>query len=448
MSLQKVVILGFTLIPGSRMVEETGGCIDINGRVISPGLHYVPGVDTYTLCICDDSVPKSCKAILCTPPQDCKSFRIEKSCCNFECLDDESHDGDIGLRLIACAITVILSLSVLVLLVHKLRQRKTQGVFINERTRQLRPENRAIDFITNGYEEVPVSHCQLWKPHAIYYPHHGEAPPPYEEAVAAAEMESSLGLAFSHRTIPLSLTANVQHLQPASELHTISTSVTPEQPSRLLTYTSYIGLPQRFLTVTPLATTAEPAPIKSMFIKPLGHNVHKLEDKLSPNKETEVRINVTDIGGSGRNSNLATSNTSILGNKTGNRCKSPNPDAIRPPSMFCSLITPIMEEHEETSTELIDPTILIEDGEDYRTECENCNPTLAISQEEYISEPETMTLQRPKPSDDDLNNYFKASLTMPTNYHKMRPIMNHNHVTTVRDSWFNDQESTDESSEE
>lgn len=125
--------------------------------------------------------------------------------------------------------------------------------------------------------------------------------------------ESSLGLAFSHRTIPLSLTANVQHLQPASELHTISTSVTPEQPSRLLTYTSYIGLPQRFLTVTPLATTAEPAPIKSMFIKPLGHNVHKLEDKLSPNKETEVRINVTDIGGSGRNSNLATSNTSILG---------------------------------------------------------------------------------------------------------------------------------------
>lgn len=62
------------------------------------------------------------------------------------------------------------------------------GVFINERTRQLRPENRAIDFITNGYEEVPVSHCQLWKPHALYYPHHGEAPPPYEEAVAAAEM--------------------------------------------------------------------------------------------------------------------------------------------------------------------------------------------------------------------------------------------------------------------
>uniref|UniRef100_A0A6M2E070 Putative secreted protein n=1 Tax=Xenopsylla cheopis TaxID=163159 RepID=A0A6M2E070_XENCH len=63
-------------------------CRDLHGRSIDPGLHYVPGPDTCTLCICDNGLPKWCKAVLCSPPQDCKSFRVGNSCCDFICLDD------------------------------------------------------------------------------------------------------------------------------------------------------------------------------------------------------------------------------------------------------------------------------------------------------------------------------------------------------------------------
>lgn len=44
-------------------------CRDLHGRSIDPGLHYVPGPDTCTLCICDNGLPKWCKAVLCSPPQ-------------------------------------------------------------------------------------------------------------------------------------------------------------------------------------------------------------------------------------------------------------------------------------------------------------------------------------------------------------------------------------------
>lgn len=44
-------------------------CTDFRGRVISHGLHYVPGPDTCTLCVCDNGIPKVCKAVLCSPPQ-------------------------------------------------------------------------------------------------------------------------------------------------------------------------------------------------------------------------------------------------------------------------------------------------------------------------------------------------------------------------------------------
>lgn len=50
-------------------VISDGECPDIHGRSISPGLHYVPGPDTCTLCICENGQPKWCKAVLCSPPQ-------------------------------------------------------------------------------------------------------------------------------------------------------------------------------------------------------------------------------------------------------------------------------------------------------------------------------------------------------------------------------------------
>jgi len=44
-------------------------CMDLNGRKIPSGVHYVPGPDECTLCVCEDGGPKWCKAVLCSPPQ-------------------------------------------------------------------------------------------------------------------------------------------------------------------------------------------------------------------------------------------------------------------------------------------------------------------------------------------------------------------------------------------
>lgn len=67
--------------------------------------------------------------------QNCKSFSVGKSCCEFICLDDTLNKGDgfsefgadFGLRLIVSAIAAILSLCLLFFLVHRLRQRKIRG---------------------------------------------------------------------------------------------------------------------------------------------------------------------------------------------------------------------------------------------------------------------------------------------------------------------------------
>nr|CAD7264218.1 unnamed protein product [Timema shepardi] len=200
---------------------SSGDCRDLHGRTISQGLHYVPGPDTCTLCVCDNSNPKWCKAVLCSPPQDCKSFRVGNSCCEFICLDDtlpkNSADlpdsgTDLGLRLIASAVTAILSLSLLIFLIHRLRQRKIRG----RQNRQLSEDERSLGSIgyiagslaylpgSMGYlgagsqehhiefhYEEPASHYSLWKPPGNYFPR-GEAPPPYEEAVAAARAEAAL----------------------------------------------------------------------------------------------------------------------------------------------------------------------------------------------------------------------------------------------------------------
>lgn len=63
-------------------------CTDIHGQSMEPGRHYVPGPDICQLCICDDGQPKGCKAVLCSPPKNCKSFQVGSSCCEFICRDD------------------------------------------------------------------------------------------------------------------------------------------------------------------------------------------------------------------------------------------------------------------------------------------------------------------------------------------------------------------------
>ncbi|KXJ76247.1 hypothetical protein RP20_CCG010016 [Aedes albopictus] len=71
------------------VVSLPGECRDMNGKKVEQDAHYVPpGNDPCRLCLCDNGHPKACKAVLCTPPHDCKSFQIGSSCCEFICLDD------------------------------------------------------------------------------------------------------------------------------------------------------------------------------------------------------------------------------------------------------------------------------------------------------------------------------------------------------------------------
>ena len=76
--------------------------------------------------------------------QDCKSFRIGSSCCEFICLDntevgndegsidvtwgDENwNGGDLGLRLVATAVTAVLSLALLAFLFYRLKRRRVRN---------------------------------------------------------------------------------------------------------------------------------------------------------------------------------------------------------------------------------------------------------------------------------------------------------------------------------
>ncbi|XP_021963306.1 uncharacterized protein LOC110858751 isoform X2 [Folsomia candida] len=188
-------------------------CPDLNGRKIPSGMHYVPGPDECTLCVCEDGGPKWCKAVLCSPPTDCKSFRVGSSCCDFICLDDSlggkgSGGGqktggpfnggpldlaDVVPKIIIVAITTILSMSLLLFLIHRLRQKQIQGR-LNSAVARARcgehdcEDGRSVDFSMDFFDRgpPPPHYMSWWKPPTTsYFPPRGEAPPPYEEAIAS-----------------------------------------------------------------------------------------------------------------------------------------------------------------------------------------------------------------------------------------------------------------------
>lgn len=74
------------------------------------------------------------------------------TCCEFKCLDDilTAKDGyqetyDLALRLVASAVTAVLSLSLLFFLLHRLKQRKIRL----RQNRQLSEDQRSMNSI--GY---------------------------------------------------------------------------------------------------------------------------------------------------------------------------------------------------------------------------------------------------------------------------------------------------------
>ncbi|KAB0792426.1 hypothetical protein PPYR_14385 [Photinus pyralis] len=188
----------------------SGHCVDIHSQIISQGLHYVPGPNSCTLCICDKGGPKWCKSVLCSQPQNCKSFQRGNSCCEFKCLDDilTANDTykdtyDLALRLIASAVFVILTLSLLFFVIHRFRRHKLRV----QQQRPLGDDQRSLNsigYITGSLGYLPGNigdlefhyeesngHFSLWKPPGNYFPR-GEAPPPYEEAIRNNNVDPSI----------------------------------------------------------------------------------------------------------------------------------------------------------------------------------------------------------------------------------------------------------------
>lgn len=142
-------------VGGGSASSHVHDCVDMNSQLVLHGHHYIPGPNSCMICLCEKGRPSRCKSVLCSPPQDCRSFRMGNSCCEFKCLDDilasngATSDGggsggsssngaktnvfggtapadtyDIALRLIASLVTAVLSLSLLFFLIHRLRRKK------------------------------------------------------------------------------------------------------------------------------------------------------------------------------------------------------------------------------------------------------------------------------------------------------------------------------------
>ncbi|OAD60338.1 Integral membrane protein DGCR2/IDD [Eufriesea mexicana] len=199
-------------------------CKDQQGRSYENTFMYIPGPEPCTFCVCDNGNPKWCKALLCNAEEFCKPSR--HICCQYICMDDtllsvpnDKTDSigsnttdaithyDIGLRSVASFVTAVLSLSLLFFLIHRLRQRKIRG----RQNRQLAEDQRNLgsmgylerDGLSHGVpmDDIPCgASYALWKPPNNYFPR-GEAPPPYEEAVAAARAEQAL-LSMNPQTLP------------------------------------------------------------------------------------------------------------------------------------------------------------------------------------------------------------------------------------------------------
>ncbi|KAI9576874.1 hypothetical protein GQX74_011297 [Glossina fuscipes] len=178
--------LHLVVISASSSLVPGGHCRDYNGKLYETGMHYMPGPDSCRLCICDSGLPKACKMVLCEAFTKCKSFQTVGSgnnCCEVICLDDQFNDGSTDF-------------------VNRLRQRKIRARESRQNTEDQRSIVGSIGYIAGnmGYMEGNLTsmdysyggtatHYPLWKPPSGYFPR-GEAPPPYEEAVAISQAEA------------------------------------------------------------------------------------------------------------------------------------------------------------------------------------------------------------------------------------------------------------------
>ena len=119
---------GFFFGPATSVKGE-GACVDNKGQTIPEGLLFTPGPDECQICTCLRNLAVLCRTLLCRPPKNCLSLRVGEAqwICDEWDTSAGSSLGDVGLRLVASAITAILSIALLLFLIYRLRQRRLRG---------------------------------------------------------------------------------------------------------------------------------------------------------------------------------------------------------------------------------------------------------------------------------------------------------------------------------
>ncbi|XP_053520790.1 integral membrane protein DGCR2/IDD isoform X3 [Artibeus jamaicensis] len=118
----------------SFLCKRSQTCVDIKDNVVDEGLYFTPkGDDPCLSCTCHRGEPEMCVAALCERPQGCQQYRKDpKECCKFMCLDPDGNSlfdsMASGMRLIVSCISSFLILSLLLFMVHRLRQRRRERI--------------------------------------------------------------------------------------------------------------------------------------------------------------------------------------------------------------------------------------------------------------------------------------------------------------------------------
>ncbi|RMC05926.1 hypothetical protein DUI87_17471 [Hirundo rustica rustica] len=118
----------------SFLCKRSQTCVDIKDNIVDEGYYFTPkGNDPCLSCTCHNGEPEMCVAALCERPQGCQQYRKDpKECCKFTCLDPDGNSlfdsmaG--GMRLIVSCISSFLILSLLLFMVHRLRQRRRERI--------------------------------------------------------------------------------------------------------------------------------------------------------------------------------------------------------------------------------------------------------------------------------------------------------------------------------
>ncbi|XP_076337349.1 uncharacterized protein LOC143239762 isoform X2 [Tachypleus tridentatus] len=209
----------FWKVRGLIMDEAT--CFDRQGDTIRYGDRYFPmESDPCTQCTCLRGMPEMCISVFCSPPKDCEKYHAEDDkCCQFVCNDENfahfpgknssfpAYDGstsltatNLGLRLVASAVTSLLILALLLFMINRLRRRRlllmirrlnggSGGTSDSQVSRRFSLEDDATveyffgqDHIDFGIFDDPPPPYAFWKPPETYISP-GEAPPSYTVSV-------------------------------------------------------------------------------------------------------------------------------------------------------------------------------------------------------------------------------------------------------------------------